>query len=146
MTIDLARIKEAAEKATKGPWKAFKTTSGLLIGIGEETGEGITDARGGLWGDAQEAVRNADHIASCDPQTILQLVAVVEAALTIDAAFKRAGTQGVTMDWGPVLEALQPFTTSTVGAPAPATAPKHGRWCGYWLDLNCSCGFEDDTP
>ena len=43
-------------------------------------------------------------------EEILELVAVVEAALTIDAAFKRAGTQGVTMDWGPVLEALQPFT------------------------------------
>ncbi|CAB4167939.1 hypothetical protein UFOVP868_69 [uncultured Caudovirales phage] len=30
--------------------------------------------------------------------------------------------------------------TSTVGAPAPA--PKHALRCGYWLDLNCSCGFE----
>lgn len=37
------------------------------------------------------------------------LVAVVDAALTIDAAFKRAGTQGVTMDLGPLLETLQPF-------------------------------------
>ncbi len=80
MTIDLARIKKAAEKATKGPWKAFKTPTGLLIGIGEETGEGITDARGGLWGDAEEAVRNADHIVAAHPQTVLALVAAVKAA------------------------------------------------------------------
>lgn len=36
--------------------------------------------------------------------------------------------------------------TSTVGAPAPATAPKHAPNCGYWLDLNCSCKLEDNTP
>lgn len=36
--------------------------------------------------------------------------------------------------------------TSTAGAPAPATAPKHAPNCGYWLDLNCSCKLEDDTP
>ena len=32
----------------------------------------------------------------------------------------------------------------TVGAPAPT--PTHARQCGYWLDLNCSCGIEGDTP
>jgi len=114
MTIDLARIKKAAEKATKGPWKAFKTPTGLLIGIGEETGEGITDARGGLWGDAEEAVRNADHIVACDPQTILHLVAVVEAALTHISEYDnpapdlvmRASTRFI------LREALQPFTVT----------------------------------
>ena len=29
---------------------------------------------------------------------------------------------------------------------APATAPKHAPNCGYWLDLNCSCKLEDNTP
>jgi len=40
--------------------------------------------------------------------------------------------------------ALRDRLTSTVGAPAPA--PTHARQCGYWLDLNCSCGIEGDTP
>ena len=25
-------------------------------------------------------------------------------------------------------------------------APKHALHCGYWLDLNCSCKLEDNTP
>ena len=25
-------------------------------------------------------------------------------------------------------------------------APKHALRCGYWLDLNCSCGLEVNTP
>lgn len=111
MTIDLARIKKAAEKATKGPWKAFKTPTGLLIGIGEETGEGITDARGGLWGDAEEAVRNADHIVACDPQTILQLVAVVEAALAYMDSYDNPKHKRLTNEkFEELLEATQPFT------------------------------------
>lgn len=83
MSIDLARIKEAAEKAHAE----------------------ACDLRSG-------STRYMDELSefTCDPELIVKLVAVVEAALTIDAAFKRAGTQGVTMDLGPVLEALYPFS------------------------------------
>ena len=41
-------------------------------------------------------------------------------------------------------------TRKSINAPTTAasvaTAPKHAPNCGYWLDLNCSCKLEDNTP
>ena len=41
---------------------------------------------------------------------------------------------------------VQKLIDRLTGANAPATAPKHALRCGYWLDLNCSCKLEGDTP
>ena len=51
-------------KHTPTPWKVYTTTDGgKVIGIGEAlTGEGVTDPRGGLWGDPDEAKANAAFI------------------------------------------------------------------------------------
>lgn len=133
--IDLDKIKEAAGKATPGPWRVVtrplgknefmplnsptdefpdaifaphQHTEKYALGSRWDHGEKIVDCQ---WGSA--TARGQDdyaYIAACDPQTILSLVAVVEAALVIDAAFKQAGTQGVTMNWAPVAEALHPFS------------------------------------
>lgn len=53
-------------KFTAGPWRVFTTTGGnKLVGVGEQTGEGITDCGFGLWGGGDaEAIANAHLIAA----------------------------------------------------------------------------------
>jgi hypothetical protein len=81
--IDMKALKDAAEKATPGPW-AVRTCDESI---------GSIDALGDLQIAQAQMISSADmlkgspirrantaHIAACDPQTILALVAVVEAA------------------------------------------------------------------
>lgn len=67
-----------AQRHTPGPWRVFTTPQGnRIIGIGEQTGEGITDCGFGLWrgGDA-EALANARLIAAA-PQMLEALKAAL---------------------------------------------------------------------
>ena len=69
-------------KRTPGPWKVFYTPDGKqLLGVGRaDTAEGITDYRGGLWGDADEAKANARFIVqACNSHD--DLVAALEHAV-----------------------------------------------------------------
>lgn len=53
---------------TPGPWKVFLVEkgpkAGQLLGVGQLTGEGVTDAHGGLWGSGGEKLANAYLIAA----------------------------------------------------------------------------------
>lgn len=50
-------------KHTPLPYKAFYTNNKLrLLGIGQDTGEGITDSGFGLWEEEKQAKANADFI------------------------------------------------------------------------------------
>ncbi|MEN9393199.1 MAG: hypothetical protein RLZZ104_1542 [Pseudomonadota bacterium] len=72
-------------KFTPGPWKAFFGTENnkVLIGIGEDTGEGITDCGFGLWrGKDEEANANA-HLIAAAPE-------LYEALLKLRSAYKSA--------------------------------------------------------
>lgn len=130
MTIDLARIKEAAEKATKGgwfvlddPWLGGGVETMVLAGspdphLGRAVCDFIDAATSGYedeFTDEQWTARNwanAAHISASDPETVLTLVAVVEAALTHISEYDnpapdlvmRASTRFI------LREALQPFT------------------------------------
>ena len=55
------------EKHTKTPWKVFyaKSNDDLIIGVGEETGEGIIASNGSFWGTDSEAKSNAEHVVKC---------------------------------------------------------------------------------
>ena len=55
------------EKHTKTPWKVFyaKSNDDLIIGVGEETGEGIIASNGSFWGTDSEAKANAEHVVKC---------------------------------------------------------------------------------
>ncbi len=63
---------------TPGPWRIFQTTGEppfYIIGIGRETGEGITDANTGLgiWdADSPEALANARLIAAA-PELLAEM-------------------------------------------------------------------------
>ena len=66
-------------KFTPGPWRIFKSTDGTkIIGIGELTGEGVTDSGFGLWrGNSDEATANACLIAAA-PELYAALVHIEE--------------------------------------------------------------------
>lgn len=121
MTIDLSHLKEVAGKATAGPWKLFRTSDGLrILGVGEATGEGITDFRGGLWRSGPEAVANGEHIAAADPQTVLALVAVVEAARACrDAWVTEAKAAGYALNLETAAGLLCDYETKLVLALSP---------------------------
>lgn len=68
---------------TPGPWKVFTVqdgpNKGQLLGVGQQTGEGVTDAYGGLWGYGPEQMANARLIAAApDLLSVAQRVAVRE--------------------------------------------------------------------
>jgi hypothetical protein len=63
---------------TPGPWRVFTTPAGKIIGIGELTGDGVTDARFCLWrGDSAEAEANARLIAAA-PELLAALKGILE--------------------------------------------------------------------
>jgi len=70
-----------AGKHTPGPWRLFLTTDGrALIGIGEETGEGITDRGFGTWRSGEEQIANARLIAAAPDllEALKNLVAIYD--------------------------------------------------------------------
>ena len=68
----------------------------------------------------------------------------------------RALCQGMEQNGGQCWDGLDKFNRGlyydqadailALFAKGDTPAPKHALRCGYWLDLNCSCGLEDDTP
>lgn len=56
----------AASEHTPTPWKLFTAQDGTkFLGIGDDTGGGITDGGFGLWRDDEEALANARRIVAC---------------------------------------------------------------------------------
>ena len=50
---------------TPGPWRVYRTATGFVMGIGDDSGDGITDGRFALWrGHDDEAEANARLIAA----------------------------------------------------------------------------------
>lgn len=66
---------------TQGPWKVFTVQSGpnigQLLGVGQETGQGVTDAYGGLWGSGPEQMANA-RLISAAPDLLEALERMVD--------------------------------------------------------------------
>lgn len=62
---------------TPGPWKIFTVqdgpNKGQLLGVGQQTGEGVTDAYGGLWGSGPEQMANA-HLIAAAPDLLEALI------------------------------------------------------------------------
>lgn len=54
-------------KYTPAPWKVFyaKNNGQLILGVGQDTGEGIIASNGSFWGDDDEAKANAEHVVKC---------------------------------------------------------------------------------
>jgi len=52
---------------TPAPWKVFyaKYNGELILGVGEDNGQGIIASNGSFWGDDQEAKANAEHVVKC---------------------------------------------------------------------------------
>lgn len=79
---------------TPGPWRVFLVkdgpNKGQLLGVGQETGEGVADAHGGLWGSGGEKLANA-HLIAAAPDLLEALKAttawIVELAESGDAGF-----------------------------------------------------------
>lgn len=65
---------------TGGPWKVFTVqdgpNKGQLLGVGQQTGEGVTDAYGGLWGSGPEQMANA-HLIAAAPKLYAALAEMV---------------------------------------------------------------------
>ncbi|ELY4815882.1 ead/Ea22-like family protein [Cronobacter malonaticus] len=73
MTIDTAKLKAAAEKATPGPWRRTATIfNGITYGPFSLTNEKV------LANVAEKA--NAEFIAAANPASVLELIAALEAA------------------------------------------------------------------
>lgn len=64
---------------TPGPWKVFTTTDGRkVVGVGEMTGDGITDCGFGVWRQgSDECLANARLIAAA-PDLLAALLAYHE--------------------------------------------------------------------
>lgn len=61
MSADLSHAKPAH---TPEPWKVFYGDK-LILGVGETTGEGITDGQFALWRSGEEMRANAERIVAC---------------------------------------------------------------------------------
>lgn len=73
---------DSASKHTPGPWRIFRATDGRkFIGIGEVTGEGITDAGFGTWRSGAEQEANVCLIAAAP--TLLAALKTALAGLEI---------------------------------------------------------------
>jgi hypothetical protein len=72
---------------TPGPWKVFTVQEGpnvgKFLGVGAETGEGVTDAYGGLWCDGPEQMANARLIAAAP--ALLEALRAIRTAVTYTA-------------------------------------------------------------
>ncbi len=79
MTIDTAKLKAAAEKATPGPWRRTSTIfNGITYGPFSLTNEKV------LANVAEKA--NAEFIAAANPTAVLELIAALEDAQRSNAA------------------------------------------------------------
>lgn len=90
MTIDIEKIRAAADKATPGPWR----TNGRHI-QGSPCGD-IATTRIFTDGDGGSLL-NAAHIAACDPTTILALCDEVEKLRVAAAIVGRDGSATATL-------------------------------------------------
>lgn len=69
--------------------------------------------------------------------------------LYTDATLDKADNLYIELSWQhhinmPISERRDRILTLIAKGDTPA--PTHAPNCGYWLDLNCSCGLEGDTP
>jgi hypothetical protein len=121
--INLKALKEAAEKATPGPWTPEgRSTASYVRSPGQVRTHHIAQcnawdhpaAHNGPAPSRGQAYSNAAFIAATDPQTILALVAVVEAARNVFKCDGRmVSLEGGPTEWRALHDALHPFTEST---------------------------------
>ncbi len=114
---DLKKLRALARKATPGPWRreAYRYPRGTRdYGVltegqtGDVRGDGLGWIAECRWRPNRAA--DAAFIAAADPQTVVALVAVVEALVAYN-------TTQYPRHWIEVCEALEPFTAPTsVGA------------------------------
>jgi hypothetical protein len=114
--VNLLSLREAARKATPGPWKA----GGKSVSA-EETEDRLGMDCRLFGGNADDNRRNARHIANMDPATVLALVAVVEAARKLSHMNENANVNDQTADefaqwftewdaaWKALRETVKPF-------------------------------------
>lgn len=78
-------------KHTPGPWRVFTTPDNTkIIGIGEQSGDGIADCGFGVWrGGSEEARANALLMAAAPD--LLAALRMVRAALYDTGGLKRGG-------------------------------------------------------
>ena len=116
--IDLDQIEQAASQATPGPWDVIDTTDILALGGTEEA---TVIAATHFWQfppTTKRSVNDAEHIANCDPQTVLALVRVVRAAVNLAFVYEEVEPlplnsydrqQMYERAWAAFDEALAPF-------------------------------------
>lgn len=87
MTLPLAKLKELAEKATPGPWKAIPTyDENKFLNVSVVSPRGDADL--GTWMVCAAREANAAFIAAVNPQTVLALVERIE---ELEAIIKLGG-------------------------------------------------------
>lgn len=113
MTLD--QFEALCRGATPGPWRLTMNPNGNpheIIGMfNGNLPDPIVRCE---WASATER-GHADYtyIAACSPEYILKLIRVARAAEAVNEAFARAGTNGITIDFGPVSDALKALTPET---------------------------------
>ena len=86
MTLDLAKIKAAAERATPGPW-----TAEPMVGRGAWISSGENEWTALSCGNTDESARsNAAFIAAANPAATLALIARVE---RLEGALRKYGNE-----------------------------------------------------
>jgi len=87
MTLDLAKLKEAAEKASRGPWRLCHEdgTIGSIIVVRDAGGERVCCDE--PYYPTAVSEEDAAHIALANPATILALIERLESAEEIVRAF-----------------------------------------------------------
>lgn len=89
-------------KHTPAPWKVFYATNNdqLIIGVGQETGEGIIASNGSFWGTDAEAKANAEHVVKCvnAHDSLLDALELVKSQLEKDYITMTNDVEGAVYD------------------------------------------------
>jgi len=83
MGIDLNKIKEAAEKATKGPWAANQVQLAWWNPLNDEGGEPDTDYLATF--DGENGPANVAYVALVDPTTTLEMIKLLQSNLPCES-------------------------------------------------------------
>lgn len=78
--IDTEALQKLLDRATRGPWKVFRTSDGLhVLGVGDAEAGGVFDAKLGVWRSGKERDANAD-LAALAPDLARRVIAAEKLA------------------------------------------------------------------